>query len=85
MKPTQEQIDAALAWNDYDPTSPQLQVTPKQFEELDNSWGNNPSRLTYTSVALEILAAAYRAKCEECDEMQSQLDLADERLAGENW
>lgn len=63
MKPTQEQIEAALLWADYRPHLPsecQVKHVRTLIEHKEeNSFANA------TQSALDILAAAYREKCEE--------------------
>lgn len=67
MKPTQQQIDAALRYADYKDKKSDFVL----LQKLANEKCGIP--VAYEA-ALAILAAAYREKCEECEQLRDYID-----------
>jgi hypothetical protein len=59
MKITQQQIEAALAWSDWNPDNPETRPSPDQIQMLNDLKSKLNSGMTSWTV-IEILAAAYR-------------------------
>ena len=65
--PTQEQVEAALSWNDWNPDDPKTRPIPSKLQILEDAKLTGEVRsLTVT----RILSAAYREKCEECERLK---------------
>jgi len=76
MKPTQEQIDAALAYADFKETNAELRTIHEFAFDKTRQGFHNATKCNL------ILAAAYREKCKECDELQFKLQIKQEEIDG---
>jgi hypothetical protein len=75
MKPTKQQIEAALAWHEHNALTTNLIEYKKMTDQLDDYCAGNLLS-TYREAAMSILATAYREKCLELERVQAKLSVA---------